>query len=73
MKMGMKFWVFEVDGSFGILFSKIKTSSFAFDISPLLPPTFTISADHLQISAKGIKLKTVTSACVTNQRDKSSL
>jgi len=59
MKTGMKYWVFEVDGSFYTLFSEIKTSLLALDISPLLSTTFTGSADHMQIHAKEIKLKTM--------------
>lgn len=57
MKMGMKFWVFEVDGSFYTLVSEIKTSPFALDVSPLLSTTSIASADHLEICAKEIKLK----------------
>lgn len=59
MKMGMKFWFFEVDGSFYILFSEIKTSSFALGVPLLLSTTSTASVDHLQVCAKEIKLKPV--------------
>lgn len=59
MKMGMKFCFFELDGRFYTLFSEIKTSSFALDVSPLLSTTSTASVDHLQVCAKEIKLKTV--------------
>lgn len=58
MKMGMKFCVFEVDGGFCTLFYEVKSSPFALDVSPRLSTISTVSADHLQICAKEIKLKT---------------
>lgn len=58
MKMGMKFCVFEVDGGFCKLFYEIKSSPFALDVSPLLSTISTVSAYHLRICAKEIKLKT---------------
>lgn len=57
IQIRMKFWIFEVDGSFYTVFSETETPSFTLDISPPLFTTSAASSGHLQICAKEMNLK----------------